>query len=274
MTRVQWHQPGDKIYEAGLDQGMLYVEDEVGVPWNGLLSVDETWDHEVNPIYYDGLKSNDIVTYGNFSGVIRAFTYPDEFLPCEGIYEDQVGVFVSDQNLKRFGISYRTLVTDPATGEETYKIHLLYNLTAVPSTVTRETLGLAPNPKRFEWNITSIPEQLEGYRPTSHIVLDQRRIDALLWEDLEDLLYGSDTDIPSLPSIQGIMNFIRKWQRFIIVDNGDGTWTAVAQVDGIINMVSPTEFEINVDSDNVVWQDPPTNTTYDISSSEKNKEDL
>lgn len=271
-NRVQWHQPGSKIYEDGLDRGMLYVQGEVGVPWNGLLSVDETWDHEVNPVYFDGLKANDIVTYGSFAGVIRAFTYPDEFLPCEGVYEDQQGLFVSDQNLKRFSISYRTLVTDPVTAEETYKIHLLYNLTAVPSTVTRETLGLTPNPKRFEWNVTSIPESLEGYRPTSHIVLDQRQIDPLLWSDLEDLLYGSEDDIPSIPPLQGLVNFIRKWERLIIIDNGDGTWTAIAQTEGVIRMVSETEFEI--DADNVVWHDPPNNTTYDISSSDKNKEDL
>ena len=269
MTRVQWNQPGDKLYEDGLDRGMLYVEDDPGVPWNGLISVQESSAHKVSPVHFDGVKYNDIVTFGNFSGLIRAFTYPEEFLECEGIYEDQQGVFVTDQRLRRFSLSYRTLVHDPVSNEETYKIHLLYNLTAVPAAVTRQTLSLDPTPQEFEWTITSIPESLQGYRPTSHVILDQRQIDELLWSDLEDILYGSETDTPQLPKLQGLANFIRKWERLIIVDNGDGTWTAIAENDSDIVMLSETEFQIT--AENVEYLDAET---YKIWSSDKNKEDL
>lgn len=273
MTRVQWHQPGDKLYEDGLDRGMLYVDGEIGVPWNGLISVEESVNHTVSPVHFDGIKYNDIVTYGNFAGKVRAFTYPDEFLPCEGILEDQQGVFVTEQNVKRFGLCYRTLVNDPLNpNTEHYKLHLLYNLTAIPSAITRQTLSLSPAPQEFNWDITSIPEHLEGYRPTSHVIIDSRQIDPFLLSDIEDILYGSETDDPQLPKLQGLAGFIRKWERLLIVDNGDGTWTAIATEEGIITMTSETEFEIL--AENVVWNDPPTNTSYDISSSNKNTEDL
>ena len=273
MTRVQWHKAEDKIYEDGLDRGMLYVQGREGVPWNGLIAVEESLNHTVSPVHFDGIKYNDIVTFGNFSGVIRAFTYPDDFLLCEGVLEDQAGMFVTEQNLTRFGISYRTLVHDPSQPDvDHYKIHLLYNLTAVPKSVTRETLSLDPTPQEFEWSVSSIPEDLQGYRPTSHVILDSRLIDGQLWSDLEDLLYGSETDTPQLPKLQGLANFIRKWERLIIIDNGDGTWTAISDEPGIITMTSETEFAIV--ADNVVWNDPPDNTSYDISSSDKNKEDL
>lgn len=270
MTAIQWHQVGDRVYEDGLDRGVLYVDGESGVPWNGLTSLEEENNNTVSPVHYDGQKINDIVTLGDFSGRLRAFTYPDEFLPCEGTLEDQVGVFLTEQPAKRFGLCYRTKIgegeSDLTVG---YKLHILYNLTAVPSVKARKTLSLEPAPNEFEWELTAIPEEIEGYRPTAHLIVDSRALDPFLLQDLEEILYGNDERDATLPTLKGLTTFIRKWDRLIIIDNGDGTWTARAIEEDIITMISETEYTI--EAENVVYLDADT---YEISSSDKNEEDV
>lgn len=270
MTAINWHQSGDRVYEAGLDRGVLYVDGRDGVAWNGLTSVDENYNNEVEAVYYDGFKANDIVTLGEFSGTLRAYTYPDEFLECEGILEDQTGVYLTDQPIKRFGLCYRTLVGDGANDLKSgYKIHILYNLTAIPAQKSRRSLALDISPIEFEWELSSIPESIEGYRPTSHLIIDSRQIDEWLLLDIEDILYGDETRNPVLPDLKSLTTFIRKWNRLIIEDNGDETWTAISPRDGIITQVSSSEYTI--ESDTIVYLDADT---YEISSSEKNEEDI
>ena len=270
MTAVQWHQPGDMVYEAGLDRGVLYVENGVSVPWNGLISIDEDNNNSVDEVFYDGVKINNIVTIGSFTGTMRAFTYPDAFLVCEGILEDQTGVYFTDQRPSRFGLSYRTLVgegnDDPNAG---YKLHILYNLVANQTTRVRQTLALEPTPQEFEWSLYGIPEHIAGYHETCHVIIDSRKVDPWLLQDIEAILYGDADRDPELPSLKALVSFIKKWDRLIIVDNGDGTWTAIAQRPDIITMLSTTEFEIA--ADNATYLDADT---YTISSSEKNEEDL
>lgn len=270
MTAIQWYQAGNKIYESGLDRGVLYVHGMDGVPWTGLTSVAEDSNNVVNPIHFDATKINDLVVLGNFSGVLRAFTYPDEFLECEGVLEDQEGIYLSEQPVKRFNLSYRTKIGESDNDfSEGYKIHILYNLTAVPSQKVRKTLGLSAEINEFEWNLTSIPEEIAGYRPTSHLIVDSRNIDPWLLIDLEEVLYGNDTREPTLPSLRALTTFIRKWDRMIIVDHGDGTWSAIAKDPDQITMISGSEFSI--EADNVTYLDADT---YEISSSDKNEEDV
>lgn len=268
MPSVVWDQPGERSYEAGLDHGVLYFPDGGAVPWNGLTAVEEQSSTLTEPVYFDGVKFSDIVTYGNYEATIRAFTYPEEFLEYEGILEEQDGLYVANQSVKTFNLSYRTMTY----GEEGYKIHLLWNLTAVPSTKIYETLSLEVTPTEFEWTITSVPEPVEGYRPTSHIILDSRRLDQYLLADIETILYGDPNDelrIPQMPTLRGFISYVRKWDRLIIIDNGDGTWTASVNTEGILTMLDETTFEIT--SDTATYLDADT---YTITSSEKNEEDI
>lgn len=270
MTRVQWDQTGTRYFEAGLDRAVLYVDGKSGVAWSGLISVDEESNMSVSPVHFDGTKINDVVTLGDFSGAIRAFTFPDEFYECEGVIEDETGVMLTDQPVSRFGLCYRTKVgNDVDELNVGYKLHVLYNLTATPSTKVRQTLGLDVTPTEFEWSVTAIPELVAKHRPTAHLILDSRKIDEWLMQDIEDILYGTEDRAPTLPDLKSLLAFIQKWERLIIVDNGDGTWTAISQRPDIITMLSPTEFMI--ESDNVVYLDPET---YQITSSEKNEEDI
>lgn len=275
MTTLQWHQPGDKVYENGLDRGVLYVEDEIGVPWNGITSLKEGNTNKIVPVYFDGFKVNDIVVLGTFKGTLTAFTYPDEFLVCEGVVEGDVGVFVTEQPQKRFNVAYRSLINNDLGVSAGYKLHLLYNLTANPKERERKTLGLAADLMEFEWDITAFPDNIEGYRPTAHMIIDSRSMDPWLLADIEDILYGTDSTDPTMPSLSSMAIFIQKWDRLIIRNNGDGTWSAITQDDSLITWLDgPDNTEFSFDADNVVWLDDPTNEHFTVSSSDKNDEDI
>ncbi len=270
MTVINWHELGSKNYEAGLDRAVLYVNGSTGVPWNGLISVSEKSDNSVEPLYFNATKFNDLVTLGDYSGSISAYTYPDEFLECEGIVEDQTGVYLTDQPVKRFSLCYRTLVgQDDDDLTSGYKIHILYNLTAIPSEKLRKSLSLEIEPMNFVWDITSIPEVIEGHRPTSHLIIDSRKADPWLLIDLENILYGDELRDPTLPSLKALTTFIRKWNRLIVLDNADGTWSAISARDDLIVQVNSTTY--TVESDNITYLNA---TTYTIESSNKNEEDI
>jgi hypothetical protein len=270
MAAIVWDEIGKRFYETGVSRGVFYNVDGYGIPWNGLTSIEESVSHEVQAVHYDGIKFNDIVTVGDFSAILRAWTYPEEFLPYEGILEDQDGFYVADQPQSQFGLSYQTKVGNDISGiEHGYKIHLLYNLTALPSQKRYQTMSLETEPMEFEWTVTAIPEEIENFRPTAHVIFDSRRIDPWLLEDLESILYGDEDSDPRLPPLKGLATFIRKWDRLIITDHGDGTWTAETPREGIIVMLDETTFEITADT--AIYLDPET---YTISSSDKNEEDI
>lgn len=270
MTALIWDQAGTRLWDTGLSKGVLYGYDNYGIPWNGLISIDEDGTNSVEPVHFDGWKFNDIVTIGEFSATLRAFTYPDQFQNYEGTLEDQQGFYVTNQQQTRFGLSYQTLTGDDVNGIIGYKIHLLYNVTALATQRSQKTMSLDTEPLAFEWTLTTIPEEIENFRPTSHVIFDSRELDPHLLTDLEGILYGDEDQDARLPSLKGLATFVRKWDRFIITDHGDGTWSAYEETDGeLITMLDSTTFQI--DSDTAVYLDADT---YEISSSEKNEEDI
>jgi hypothetical protein len=270
MATLAWDQVGERFYEAGISKCVLYKSDGYGVAWNGITSVDDSITTAVQPVHFDGIKYNDILTIGDFKGVLRAFTYPDEFQEYEGLLQDQGGFYVTGQPLARFGLSYQTKIGDDVNGLETgYKIHVLYNLIAVPSQMTHQTLSVQNAPEEFEWTLSSVPEYIENFYPTSQVIFDSRKIDPYLLKDIEDILYGDEEGDAYLPSLKGLSTFIRKWERLVITDLGDGSWEAYSPLEGVINMIDETTFEII--SDTAVYLNA---TTYEITSSEKNLEDV
>jgi len=269
MAAIVWNQLETRRFETGIDRGVLYPPNECGVPWNGLTSVEEEAANTVEAVYFDGVKFNDLVTVGDFSGVIKAITYPDEFIQFEGSLEDQTGVVILNQPQGRFGLAYRTMIGNVNGEFNHYKIHLLWNLTALPSTKIYETIADEVGLTEFEWSITAVPEDIENFRPTAHIILDSRKIDPYLMADIEAIIYGDEDSCPTLPSLKGLTSFIRKWDRLIITDHGDGTWSATTNVEGIIEMIDETTFRITTDTAEYLTADE-----YRIWSSEKNEEDI
>ena len=150
-----------------------------------------------------------------------------------------------------------------------YKIHLLYNLLAVPSPKSYKTLSLDADPIEFEWDVTAIPELVDKFRPTAHVIIDSRYVDPLLLLDIENLIYGTEDTDPILPQLNGLVSFVQKWGRFVVTDNGDGTWTATTPLDGIITMLDEETFQIDYETVEILDA-----TTYKVSSSTNDSGDL
>jgi hypothetical protein len=269
MTRLVWDQTGVRFYENGVSRGVFYGSDSKGIPWNGLSSIEETNDDSLEPLYFDGYKYGELVTLGDFKGKLTAFTYPDEFLLYEGMDVRKGGFYLANQPKSRFGLSYRTEINSDVEVGSGYKIHLLYNLIAIPSDKTYETLSLDTDPVDFAWEISGIPEHIDKFRPTSHVVIDSRKMDPLMLLDLENLIYGTDETDPLLPDLNGLVTFVQKWGRFIITDNGDGTWTATSPLAGVIEMIDETTFSITADE--AVFLDAES---YTLTSSEIDDENI
>lgn len=263
MAKINWDQAGSRTYEGGVDRGVLYQTDGLGVPWNGLTDVSEINKKTVESIYYDGVKVNDLVKLGDYTGTLKAITYPDEFLEYEGYGRMVRGVYIGEQQPKTFGLSYRTKVGSDVDNNAGYKIHILYNVTATPSTKNYSTISDSTDLTDFQWNLTAVPEYVDGWRPSAHIVVDSRYTDAKLFSDIELVLYGGETADATLPAFDDLMEMIQAFFLVEIVDNNDGTWTAYSDYDGYINMV--TEDEFRLDNVNAVYLDAET---YELSDTQ------
>lgn len=202
MTKLDWSQVGGHYFEAGIDRGVLFVDGNPGVPWIGLVNFNETHSGGTSsPNYLDGIKISNRSSPEEFEGTLEAYTYPVEFERCDGTYRAENGLRVTQQRRRPFNMVYRSKIGNELSGlEKGYKLHILYNLTAEPSDVGYKTLAEQSEPLTFSWKVTSRAVAVEGFRPSAHFIVDSRDIPSALLEDLEDLLYGTDTTDSMIPS--------------------------------------------------------------------------
>lgn len=201
MTRVTWGDVGQRFYEAGADRGMLYLPGIDGVAWNGLTAVRENpTGGDPQPYYIDGFKYQNVASAEEFEATIDAFSSPREFDVCDGTQSIHNGLFITQQRRQPFNLSYRTMVGNDVDGaEHGYKIHLVYNALAAPSTRDNRTLGESPDPVPFSWAVTTMPPRLTGYKPSAHLFIDSRSTSPEALTALEDLLYGTEFSAPEMP---------------------------------------------------------------------------
>jgi hypothetical protein len=262
MTELVWDEIGERVYETGVDRGVLYLHDGTAVAWNGITNVEESSDSELKSFYLDGVKYLQYLVSGDFVGKLSAFTYPDEFNSVIGVGSLNPGFFYYDQPAKSFNLSYRTKVGNDLDGLEFgYKIHILYNLLANSDSHSFKTEESNVEPIEFSWALTGTPPRISGFRPTVHIEIDSRTTPPDVLQILEDTLYGTSTSNGSLPSIQEIAEYFGYLGALIIVDHGDGSWSAIDESDTYIAMLDSTTFKI--DNADVTIIDP---VTYQISS--------
>lgn len=202
---IQWDQVGEKLYESGVDHGVLYPQNvdgtyPVGVAWNGLVSVTESpTGAESNPQFADNIKYLNLLSAETFGATIEAFTYPDEFAVCDGSAEPEVGVMIGQQARKPFGLCYRTLIGSDSEGLEAgYKLHLIYGCLASPSEKAYTTINESPEAITFSWEVTTTPASVTGYKPTASLVIDSTKVSAPDLAALEAVLYGT-TGTPDVP---------------------------------------------------------------------------
>jgi hypothetical protein len=211
MPPLTWDGVGDKLYESGVDHGVLYLPDAAGVynsgfAWNGLVGVTESPSGaEPNAQYADNIKYLNLISAEEFGATIEAFTYPDEFAECDGTALPEPGVAVGQQNRKMFGLSFRTKVGNDVDGMDFgYKLHLVYGCQAAPSEKAYATINDSPEALTFSWEVTTTPAPVTGLKPTSLIVVDSTVVDPTDLTALEALLYGA-TVAAALPTPDAVI---------------------------------------------------------------------
>ena len=206
MSKLVWDSTGDRLYETGVKNGVLYPIDEVGtyskgVAWNGLTAVTESPSGaESNPLYADDIKYLDLRSVEEFGGTIEAYMYPDEFAECDGSAELAAGVKIGQQKRKVFGLCYRTTLGNDVKGDDYgYKLHIVYGAVASPSERSYTTMNDSPEAITMSWEFSTTPVSVEGFRPTAHLEIDSTKANAEKLAALEDILYGANETEARLP---------------------------------------------------------------------------
>lgn len=198
MSKIVWDKTGERLYETGVKQGVLYPQESglypKGVAWNGLMSVTESPSGaEPTPLYADDIKYLNLVSAEEFGATIEAYTYPEEFEPCDGSASLAEGVIVGQQNRKPFGLSYKTTIGNDVNGNDHgYKLHLIYGATAAPSEKGYTTINDSPEAIAFSWEVTTSPVTIPGFKPSASITIDSTKVDSEKLAALEEILYGKD----------------------------------------------------------------------------------
>lgn len=214
MAKLVWDQTGERYYETGVKKGVLYVQEEgaypKGVAWNGLTAVTESPSGaEATALYADDIKYLNLMSVEEFGCTIEAYTYPDEFMQCDGSAELVAGVTLGQQPRKTFGLAYVTTIgNDVAGNKHGYKIHLVYGGLAAPSEKAYATINDSPEAITFSWEVTTTPVNVEGFEPTASIVIDSTKVDAEKLAALEAVLYGSESEEAKLPLPNEIVTLI------------------------------------------------------------------
>lgn len=206
MAKITWDDTGKRLYETGVDHGVLYpIQSDgnysKGVAWNGLTGVTESPSGaEATPIYADNIKYLNLQSAEEFGATIEAYTYPDEFAECDGSATLVTGVTAGQQNRKIFGLSYRTVIgNDVDANEHGYKLHLIYGCLASPSEKSYATINDSPEAITFSWEVSTTPVNVNGFKPTACVVIDSTKADATKLAAFEAILYGSEEVEPRLP---------------------------------------------------------------------------
>lgn len=205
MAKLVWDETGKRLYETGVSQGVLYPQSSGtypnGVAWNGLTAVTESPSGaEATPLYADNIKYLNLFSAEEFGATIEAYTYPDEFMACDGSAQIAKGAYIGQQNRKQFGMCYKTLLgNDVDANDHGYKLHIIYGAMASPSEKAYATVNDSPEAITFSWEVTTTPVNVTGYEPTASIVIDSTKCDPTKLADLEEILYGSAEEEPRLP---------------------------------------------------------------------------
>lgn len=208
MPRLIWDYAGERRYETGIDRGVLYHPDGYAVQWDGLVSVTDAVSRDVTPYHHDGIVIYNSVKRESYAGTLRCITYPDELNYLMGVEDHVGGVSIYDQRFRTFSLAYRTLEGDDQHGDPPhYKIHIVYNVTAVPADHQYTTLDDSPDLEPFEFSLSAVPYPPGGsgnptapYRPISHISISSRLITSDRLTALENALYGDPNGDPEDPS--------------------------------------------------------------------------
>ena len=205
MAKLEWDKSGERLFETGVNKGVLYVQEGTaypnGVAWNGLTAVTESPSGaEATALYADDIKYLNLTSAEEFGGTIEAYMYPDEFKACNGETDLVAGVSIGQQARKPFGFCYRTTIgSDTEGNEHGYKLHLIYGALASVSEKAYATINDSPEAITFSWEFSTTPVNVTGHKPTSLLTVDSTKVDSAKLAALENVLYGSESTEARLP---------------------------------------------------------------------------
>lgn len=205
MSKLVWDQTGERLYETGVKNCVLYVQNDgtysEGVAWNGITAVTESPSGaEATPLYADDIKYLNLISAEEFGATIEAYMYPDEFMECDGSASIAAGVSIGQQKRKTFGLCYRTVLgNDVDNNEHGYKLHFIYGAVAAPSEKAYATVNDSPEAITFSWEVTTTPVAVTGYKPTACVTIDSTKANAGKLAELEAIIYGSEEAGARLP---------------------------------------------------------------------------
>jgi hypothetical protein len=218
--KLTWDATGLHLYETGVDRGVLYPQVAgaypLGVAWNGITAFTESpAGADAQDKYADNIKYLTLRAAETFGATLEAYTYPDEFMECDGSAELVPGAKIGQQKRKPFGLSYRTMLGNDTDNESYgYLIHLVYGCTASPSEKAYASVNDSPDTVAFSWSISTTPVTVtvagKDYKPTATLVINSTKATPAGLKALEDALYGSDTSDARLPLPEEVMTLLNK----------------------------------------------------------------
>lgn len=218
MTRLVWGLESQRRFETGVDRGVLYPPSSPGVVWNGLVNVEEAFvGGEVTTLHFDGIKYLDFVAPRHYQATLTAYSSPNEFQEFVGRRPMTPGFIITRQPRRQFGLSYRTLVKDNTGVNVGYKLHLVYNALASPSSRGHSTLAQDTVAETFQWKIDAVPPRSATHRPSAHFIFDSRTTDATALEIIESMLYGTTDSDPRMPSFDELVDVVVIGDHLLIV---------------------------------------------------------
>lgn len=214
--RITWDEAENRKYEYGVSQGVLYPmgddgEYTAGEAWNGLTNVtDKPEGADINKMYADGIYYAGIRGAEEYHASIEAYTYPDSFAACDGSATVLKGMYIGQQPRKKFGLSWRSEIGNANTDTLGYKIHIAYGLSASPTEKSYDTVNDSPEANPFSWDAEGTPVPVTGYKSTAKLEFDSTKMTDAQMKALEDLLYGSDSAVATLPTPDEIIAALEK----------------------------------------------------------------
>ena len=216
MARLIWDEVGQRFFETGVKNGVLYVQDndgsyKNGVVWNGLTAVTESPSGaEETPLYADDVKYLTLRSAEEFGATVEAYTYPEEFEQCDGSASIAEGITIGQQARRAFGLCYRTSVGNDIQGQNfSYKLHLIYGCTVAPSEKSYSTINDNPEAITFSWELSTVPVPVDGFSPTASLVIDASKVDEGKMQQLEDALFGNESNEAKLLLPNEIMEMLK-----------------------------------------------------------------
>ena len=217
MAKLKWDVSGERLYETGISNGVLYVQDEngkypKGVAWNGLTAVTESPSGaESTALYADNIKYLNLLSTEEFGATIEAYQSPVEFDECDGSKAVAEGVTFGQQDRKQFGLAYKTILgNDIDKNNHGYKLHIVYGALAAPSEKAYNTVNDSPEAITLSWEVSTTPVEVEGFKPTATVTIDSTKVDSQKLKKLEDILFGSESgDGPRLPLPDEIVTLMK-----------------------------------------------------------------